>query len=213
MKNLLAIDNSDQCSLALLTADGNIRHQNAPSFGRDCDSRFLPCLEAFLAESRLTIRDVDGWTIGTGPGSFAGIRFILGMVKGICTVTHANCRGIPASYALCRALNQKGSVAILQDARCGKLFYSPFLCEDNLHCRQTAASCLIDADPAVLANLPESFLATPSAEVYQNLPQDCQEKITLLPPPEARYLLDAPEELFPWLTTPEIEPLYVRPPA
>ena len=204
----VAIENSVRCSIALRTdtSNGAVTQE---SFGRNADSLFLPFLKEFLQGYGTAPEKVTHWSIGTGPGSFAAIRFTLALVKGICTVTAAKSRGIPSFYLAARqmqALGKTGKVAVLLDARCGKLLYALY--------QMTAKDCKLVQEPELIdvadaQMLPCDVSCTASEEILPVLPKGA----ILLPPPEAAPLLDAEEEAFPWLDTPEVEPVYVRPPA
>jgi len=207
----LAIDSSRLVSFAL-QKDNETFQSPEMDFGRDSDSRFLPALTQFLAEHDLTLQDITHWTVGTGPGSFAGIRFALAMVKGLCTGTGALSRGVPSSYALATQMHQEGRVGVLTDARCAKVFLSIFQCGGTDSVPAAADTILgleepwpVEASCDCYCTCGESFAA--------QLPLPVQAKLTILSTPDATPLLQAPSSLWPWLATPAAEPIYVRPPA
>ncbi len=203
----VAIDCSKSSSIAL-KCDTGVFCLESLEFGRSSDRDFLPCLDSFLLSHKLTIRDIDGWTIGTGPGSFAGIRFSLALVKGICTVTHAKARGIGSSFAIAKGLDEiptDTTICVLQNARCGMVFASCYRFTGG-RCLQTSTPSMMPPD-AIPAN--QDIYCTPDAELEGVLPV----KLTIVPQPSAKHLLDAPAQDYPWLDTPDVEPIYVRPPA
>ena len=204
----VSIDCSKSSSIALECPKGLFCLESL-DIGRSSDSEFLPRLQAFLKEHDITINDVEGWTIGIGPGSFAGIRFSLALGKGICTVTGAKARGIPSSYAIAKSLNMDGTLCVLQNARCGKVFVS---CYDSSNGR-----CLPSKTPSMMEpnDITSSYNAycTPDPELGEILPLQIADSLQILPPANARFLLGAPSEDWNWLDTPDVEPIYVRPPA
>ncbi len=194
----VAIDSSRGSSIAL-ARDGVLTDaMDCLDFGRDSDSLFLPCLKKFLAAHSLTLNDVECWTIGTGPGSFAGIRFALALVKGICTVTGAKSRGVPSALAVAAGLGRSGRVCVVQDARCGKLFISMFECSEG-RCVPVTAPVMVDAGSAMPGC---DFICSPDPVGVEEVSG-----------PVARHLLAAAESDFPWRDIPDFEPEYVRPPA
>jgi len=213
--NEVAIDSSQSSSIALNCAEGVFR-KNDINFGRASDSEFLPCLKAFLAEHGLGLRDVDGWTVGLGPGSFAGIRFALALVKGICTATGAKARGVNSSYAmataLARASQLKGRIAIIQNARCLKAFVSLYDSGD-LSCKPVGEASMVDVVQPWPVEARADFYATPNEEMKELLPAEISAALTLIPSPDAACLLNANTEDWPCLDTPDVEPVYVRPAA
>lgn len=207
----VSIDSSRGSSMAL-DLNGKLFYRSDLDFGRGSDSEFLPCLQGFLAENGLELRDVEGWTVGLGPGSFAGIRFALALVKGICTVTGAKVRGVPSSAALARCLGRSGRVSVIQDARCGKVFVSVYDCANGI-CRPHGEPGMLDLSQS----WPEWALAehycTPDSSLRQSLRGLDTWKLVDMAPPQAEYLLGADIGAWPWHETPDIEPIYVRPPA
>lgn len=212
----VAIDSSQNVSIAL-ALDGVIFSRNNIELGRATDSEFLPCLKEFLNIHTLTINDVEGWTVGLGPGSFAGIRFALALVKGICTATHARARGVNSSYAMARSFvkakkNSDGLIGIVQDARCNKAFLSIYHCKAGI-CRPSCTPAMID----LALDWPDwtecDCYCTPNEDIIKAMPSSIASRVSLIQPAEAFNLLEADESIWPWLDTPDIEPIYVRPPA
>ncbi|MBR0457925.1 MAG: tRNA (adenosine(37)-N6)-threonylcarbamoyltransferase complex dimerization subunit type 1 TsaB [Victivallales bacterium] len=207
----VAIDSSLGNSLALRTPDFTTSLPNL-DFGRDNDRNFLPCLRDFLRQNRLDVQDVEAWTVGTGPGSFAGIRFTLALVKGICTATHAKCRGIPSGYALARAWGREGRVGIVADARCGKAFVTVFEAKNGVF-RPVGDPLLVESQTTWPPELTCDAYCSANAGFEEHLPANVREHFSFLPPPDAQWLLQADETIWPWRQDSNIEPLYVRPPA
>ncbi len=205
----IAIENSTHCSIALRT-DTETATVSRESFGRNADSQFLPFLKQFLRTHGTSPEEATHWSIGTGPGSFAAIRFTLALVKGICTVTRAKSRGIPSFDITARQLQESfrtsGKGAVFMDARCGKLLLALYQMSPD-GCSLLKEPELIDTAHAAAISC--DCAGTIAEEILPSLPKGA----VLLPPPEASYLLDADETSFPWLDSPEVEPVYVRPPA
>ncbi len=202
----LSIENSRECSIALSTQEGIFSLEDL-GFRRESDSEFMPCLTDFLAHHSLTIRDVEGWTVGLGPGSFAGIRFALALVKGICTGTGAKARGVASGYAIAKSIGKQGRIAVIHNARCGKLYASLFQVADNVTPVDTPM--LFSRADAWPKALEADFTCTADADLEGKL----SIPLVITTQPSAKELLDAPPTYYPWLGTPDIEPIYVRPPV
>ena len=202
----LSIENSRESSIALETPDGRFSLENL-GFRRESDSEFMPCLTAFLSSHSLTIRDIEGWTVGLGPGSFAGIRFALALVKGICTGTGAKARGVASGYAIAKSLGKQGRIAVIHNARCGKLFGALF---------QVGKTCVPVGEP-MLFPMSEAWPEALEADFTCTADADLKGKLSvpliITSQPTATALLDADEANYPWLDVPDIEPIYVRPPV
>lgn len=216
MNRTVAIVNSQEISIAL-KADGVVYARTQLDFGRLLDAQFLPCLLDFLGEQQLTLRDIEGWNVGLGPGSFAGIRFGLALVKGIASVTGAKTRGIPDSYAMVSAFLRKanisGRIAVITDARCSCAFVTAYDVSESGRIAAVEQPVLLEQNQAwpEWSNADHYLTATP--DVLANIPEAISQKTIAVPPAQAPDILDADDALFPWLSTPDIEPLYVRPPA
>lgn len=202
----VSIENSRECSIALSTAEGRFALDDL-GFRRDSDSAFMPCLQEFLQKHSLTIRDIEGWTVGLGPGSFAGIRFALALVKGICTGTGAKARGVASGYAIANSIGKRGRVTVIHNARCGKLFASQFEVGD--HCLPIGEPMLFPMAEAWSPALKADFTCTADADLEGKLPIP----LIIARQPTAKGLLDADPQCYPWMDTPDIEPIYVRPPV
>ena len=216
MNRTVAIVNSQEISIAL-KADGVVHARTQLDFGRLLDAQFLPCLLEFLSEHQLTLRDIEGWNVGLGPGSFAGIRFALALVKGIASVTGAKTRGIPDSYAIVSAYLKKakitGRVTVITDARCNCAFVTSYDISEDGRVAAVEEPVLLEQNVTwpEWTNAAHYLTATP--DVLANIPEAIAQKTITVPPAQAPDILDADDALFSWLDTPDIEPLYVRPPA
>lgn len=87
MPRLLAIDTSTEaCSVALY--DGVLMREQAVDVPREHVQRILPMIDAVLAESAWTLRDLDAISFARGPGSFTGLRICIGVVQGLAYGAH-----------------------------------------------------------------------------------------------------------------------------
>ena len=79
---LLAIDTAtERCSVALLIDEHIV--ERATETPRGHADLVLPMVEAVLAESGLTLRQLDGLAYGRGPGAFTGVRIAVGVAQGL----------------------------------------------------------------------------------------------------------------------------------
>lgn len=88
---ILAIDTSGrQGSIALCRGDAHTFDtlQRAQLEGGTYSARLIPAIDELLQKNRLPMRDLDGFAIVSGPGSFTGLRVGLATVKGLCEVLH-----------------------------------------------------------------------------------------------------------------------------
>ena len=106
--NTLVIDRStDVQSVAFMAEDGTVSAQTLE--GTDCRSGdWTVRVTEFLAG-----RKPDRIVVGTGPGSFAGIRAALAFAQGYAIGSGCEVLGLPSPCALA----EEGPVAVVGDAR------------------------------------------------------------------------------------------------
>lgn len=209
-----ALDTSLAAAFAL-AEDGRILANCAlAKQGRDSDEFLVPWLMETLQGLGLNLADIRQWSVGTGPGSFSGIRVGISWVLGVCAATGAGVRGVPSSLALARAIAiQTGDVAVLHDARRSQLILSPY--------RIGPAGPVATAEPCVVT--PTDLLAqaagygafvTAQGPVAELLAGQLGERLEVRDGIDARELLavsDIPWPTSPAETTASLEPVYVRP--
>ena len=130
-KNILALESGGAVgSVALHLADGQIHWAQAPS-GQSHSSGLLPLAEELLAKAGLRWADMDGYALGSGPGSFTGLRISCGLIQGLAFADQKPTIGISGfeawSYAWwCQQqATGPGANAILDmgfDARLGEAY-------------------------------------------------------------------------------------------
>jgi tRNA threonylcarbamoyladenosine biosynthesis protein TsaB len=126
---LLALDTSSvACSAALLVGDVvTERHEEQP---REHTRLLIPMLRALLAESGLTIRQLDAIVLGNGPGSFIGMRIGASVAQGLAfgaglaIVPVSSLTAVAGQVFAARAA---GEVIVAQDAHMQEVYLGSFL--------------------------------------------------------------------------------------
>jgi tRNA threonylcarbamoyl adenosine modification protein YeaZ len=120
---LLAIDTStDYLSLAVMDGEKAVSriHRSAP---RSHSSLLMPMIGRILKRSKIKLKDLDGFCLSIGPGSFTGLRIGAATVKGLAFVTKKPIAAVPTFDAI--AENGKrfnGVLCPVLDARKGKVY-------------------------------------------------------------------------------------------
>lgn len=79
---VLAIDTATEvCSVAVL--HGDRATELIETVGHKHSERVLPMIDAALAQSGLTLGEIDFFAFGAGPGSFTGLRIACGIAQGL----------------------------------------------------------------------------------------------------------------------------------
>ena len=128
----LAIDTStDYLSLAVMHDDKVLAriHRKAP---RSHSSLLMPMIDRILKRSKTTLKDLDGFCLSIGPGSFTGLRIGAATVKGLAFVTKKPVVAVPTLDAI--AVNGKrfcGIICPVLDARKNKVYASIYKSDGN----------------------------------------------------------------------------------
>ncbi|MGQ0586183.1 MAG: tRNA (adenosine(37)-N6)-threonylcarbamoyltransferase complex dimerization subunit type 1 TsaB [Gammaproteobacteria bacterium] len=128
MKTLLAVDTATEACSVALCIDGATRELFEP-MQREHTRRVLPMVQQLLAEGGRTLAQVDGIACGIGPGSFAGLRIGVGVVKGLALARDLPVVGVSSLAMLAqRAIRLEGArqVAAVIDARMSEVYFGAY---------------------------------------------------------------------------------------
>jgi len=81
-KPILALDTSAGASVCLMLADGSVSSASMHS-PRAHSRELLPLLQNLIQAQNLNWQDLGGFAVGTGPGSFTGLRVACATIAGI----------------------------------------------------------------------------------------------------------------------------------
>ena len=212
-----ALDTSLGFSFALIQDDNILVDLYLEGTGRDSDRRLAPWLQDSLHGLGLTLRDIQAWTVGIGPGSFAGLRCGIAFVKGVCQATGARLRGCPSGLAILANAEtaQSLTAGVVYDGRCGEILLAQFQREDATSpWRPTAEPSPLN--PANLPQFPCACLVTAQPDIIPLLPAESAALVQTVTALSAIPL--AANASLPWPSTPAEQeesctPLYVRPPV
>jgi tRNA threonylcarbamoyladenosine biosynthesis protein TsaB len=128
MTAYLAVDTATEACSVALWSDGAVRERFEP-MQREHTQRLLPMIQALLAEGGTSIARLDGLVCGIGPGSFAGLRIGLGVVKGIALARDLPVAGVSSLAMLAqRAMEERQAthVASVIDARMSEVYIGAY---------------------------------------------------------------------------------------
>lgn len=214
-----ALDTAAGAALAIRRDGAIILRANLASAGRESDRELGGWLMGEFAKAGVELVAVERWTVGTGPGSFAGLRVGISMVLGICLPGNTPCRGVPSSLALATmvadGVKPGEHIAVLHDARRGQVIYTDYeMTATGL--RQGAESAALEIAVVVPLLQAAARLVTPHGPVLLPLlPPELTGRVTAVTQLDAAGLLQASA---PWPQTEaesqaSCQPVYVRPPV
>ncbi|EKN5122688.1 tRNA (adenosine(37)-N6)-threonylcarbamoyltransferase complex dimerization subunit type 1 TsaB [Yersinia enterocolitica] len=125
---ILAIDTATEaCSVALWN-NGEVQalFELCP---REHTQRILPMVQQVLAESGLSLQQLDALAFGRGPGSFTGVRIGIGIGQGLALGADLPMIGISTLQTMAQgAFRLTGASRILAaiDARMGEVYWGEF---------------------------------------------------------------------------------------
>ncbi len=125
---ILAIDTATEaCSVAIWN-QGETRalFELCP---REHTQRILPLVEQVLAESGLSLSQLDALAFGRGPGSFTGVRIGIGIAQGLALGAELPMIGLSTLQTMAQgAWRVSGAQRVLAaiDARMGEVYWGQF---------------------------------------------------------------------------------------
>jgi tRNA threonylcarbamoyladenosine biosynthesis protein TsaB len=124
---LLALDTStDICTVALYR-DGATIERNEP--GNRHSERILAMVLELLAESGLTLKQLDAIAFGRGPGSFTSLRIGAGVTQGLAFGADLPVVAISSLAALAQGVDAPRVLAAF-DARMNQVYWGAYIRDD-----------------------------------------------------------------------------------
>ncbi|MFA5089057.1 MAG: tRNA (adenosine(37)-N6)-threonylcarbamoyltransferase complex dimerization subunit type 1 TsaB [Candidatus Omnitrophota bacterium] len=117
--NILSIDTSTKnFSLAVSKGGDVIVHRDVKLNGV-LSSSIIPKIDEILRQARLTLKRIDGFGVGLGPGSFTSLRVGLSTVKALAFATRKPVVGISSLDIIAKAITgaAEKDICVMCDAK------------------------------------------------------------------------------------------------
>lgn len=122
----LAIETSTMTQSIALERDGRIVDETRIAL-RGGHARVLSAsVDAVFRRQRVTAHDLDAIAIGTGPGSFTGLRIGLALARGLAFAANCPLVPVPSPWGVSAACPPDLPVAWAVDARKGEVYAAVF---------------------------------------------------------------------------------------
>lgn len=109
---------STNTSVAVAKGEEILASKEQDSTGYSHEKFLHPFIEEVLASANLTTSDLDAIAVGSGPGSFTGLRIGVSAAKGLCFALNIPLISIPTMELLARKVKQSTDRIIpITDAR------------------------------------------------------------------------------------------------
>jgi tRNA threonylcarbamoyladenosine biosynthesis protein TsaB len=126
---LIAIDTSGRAGTVALchgNADRFETLQLATLEGGTYAARLMPAIAEVLQHNKFDKRDIDGFVVVTGPGSFTGLRVGLATVKGLCEALDKPLVTVSMLEALVISHGREGKATAILNAGRGEIYVGEY---------------------------------------------------------------------------------------
>lgn len=140
---ILSIDSTAVSASCALLYDGKVIAESFVNTNLTHSQTLMPMVEDMLKNAKTDIKDIDGFAINVGPGSFTGVRIGISAVKGMAFALNKPCAEVSTLECIMRGvLYPIGHYIVhsVMDARCNQVYNAAFeiengnvkrLCEDR----------------------------------------------------------------------------------
>jgi tRNA threonylcarbamoyladenosine biosynthesis protein TsaB len=120
---ILAIDTStDYLSIAVTDGARTLARFHR-KVGRRHSDLLIPTIKRLIKECGLKLKDIEGLSVGIGPGSFTGLRIAVTTAKGLAHALRIPVVTVPTLDAIAANAGRfRGNICPVLDARKGKLY-------------------------------------------------------------------------------------------
>jgi len=215
-----AFDTADGIALAVAEDNEIIFSTSKIAVGRRKNNDMGEWLWEKLDEAQILPAQITKWTVGTGPGSFVGLRSGIAMIKGICTQSAAQMRGLPTSLATALTANIANdieTVFVLNDARQNEVITSQYS-KNKTELQQKTEPSVMTSESLENLSMDNKtvFVSTQTEIIKDRLPEKIKNNIITLDNIDAGTLINPVG--YPWpndfkTMQKSLEPVYVRPPV
>lgn len=123
---LLGVDTSGK-SGGVTLAEGDERSfrllESSPIAGGTFSAQLVPTIAAVLENRGFSVKDIGGFAVASGPGSFTGLRVGLSAVKGLAEILGKPIATVSLLEALAIGSRKQGRVAAALDAGRSEIFF------------------------------------------------------------------------------------------
>ncbi len=124
---VLGIDTATRIACVGLVRDGDLLGEESCPASSNHTETLLPLLLKLLARCEVSLGELYGIGVSTGPGSFTGLRIGLSTVKGFAYALGCKVVGEPTLAALAHTVSSwQGNICPLLDARKGEVYTALF---------------------------------------------------------------------------------------
>lgn len=138
---ILSLECSATPASVAIIEDGKVKASSFVNVKLTHSQTLMPMIENLLKASLTEIKDIDGFAISGGPGSFTGVRIGISAIKGLAAPKNLPCVSVSTLRAMAENyIDTNCIVCAVMDARCNQVYNAIFeiengnitrLCEDR----------------------------------------------------------------------------------
>ena len=124
-----------QCSVAIVTASGEVVTSATQAGHREQTQQILPMVDAALSQSQLSLDKLKALVFNRGPGAFSGIRINTAVIQALSVAHDLPCVGVSSLQVLAQAAYDQFAVEACyaaHDARMKQVYIGEFALVDGL---------------------------------------------------------------------------------
>lgn len=129
---ILAIETSTMMGSVAIMDERGLIAEYCLNIRTTHSERLMKTIDTMLKDLSLAIKDIDGYAVSIGPGSFTGLRIGLGTIKGLAFVTNKPIAAIATLDALAYNIPfSRYQVCPMLDARKKEVYTSLYCSKEN----------------------------------------------------------------------------------
>jgi len=170
---ILGIDTSSPSGSVALIDNGSVVSESWLNSSPAYSDKLLTEVDAVLNRSQIKLKEIDGFAITTGPGSFTGLRVGMSLLKGLILATERPFASVNTLEAYAETV-QPGPYMIcpVLDARKKEVYSALFRSKNELCERETTDQAITPRNLCDQIKQPTAFVGN-GLEVYKELFESC----------------------------------------
>lgn len=186
---ILGLDTATPTGSVALSDDGRLLCELTFKAPESYAAVLLPAVETLLGQARIKLKEVEGFAVSLGPGSFTSLRIGLATVKGMARATGRPAVGVPTLDILAWNLPCGGPVICpIIDAKRGEVYACTYRYHPEVGEMERLSPYAVIA-PAGVVDLcqGEMILTGDGLDAYEELLEGLLGSRARFAPPSSRY--------------------------
>jgi tRNA threonylcarbamoyladenosine biosynthesis protein TsaB len=217
---VLGIDTCTSCGSVGLIDEAKIISEYTLNIPVTHSERLLRAIEFVLREAGCAIREIDGWAISLGPGSFTGVRIGVSTVKGLSFATQKPVAGVSSLDVLASQISPTAYlICPIIDARKREVYAAFYRYEEGQFLKRLSDYLTLRPEDLIRRIDEQTIFVGDGVKTYGDDLRNSLPSLTILPPaplhiPHGSVVARLGLELFQkgeHLDLPAFSPIYVRP--